>query len=78
MDIAQLRGQGRWDEALELKDDPFERADLLNEQALFTGSADARVAAGRDLVRADETGDASAATAFAGRIDAALTAAAGS
>lgn len=50
---AELRGQGRWDEALELTDDPFERADLLNEQALFTGSAEAREAAGRELLRAE-------------------------
>jgi tetratricopeptide (TPR) repeat protein len=49
----ELRGQGRWDEALELTNDPFERADLLNEQALFTGSAEAREAAGRELMRAE-------------------------
>ena len=52
-DTYALRGQGRWSEALELTDDPFERADLLNEQALFTGSADAREAAGRELLRAE-------------------------
>ncbi|HEU6445421.1 MAG TPA: tetratricopeptide repeat protein [Gaiellaceae bacterium] len=50
---AGLRGQGRWVEALELTDDPFERADLLNEQALFTGSADAREEAERELLRAE-------------------------
>ena len=53
MTIRELRGQGRWDEALELTTDVFERADLLNEQALFTGSADAREAAGRELMRAE-------------------------
>lgn len=52
-DTRALRGQGRWNEALELTDDPIERADLLNEQALFTGSADAREAAGRELLRAE-------------------------
>ncbi len=52
-DTRALRGQGRWNEALELTDDPFERADLLNEQALFTGSAEAREAAGRELLRAE-------------------------
>jgi hypothetical protein len=52
-DVAALRGAGRWDEALELVDDPIERADLLNEQALFTGSAEARAAAGRELDRAE-------------------------
>jgi len=52
-DARALRGQGRWDEALELTDDPFERADLLNEQALFSGSAEAREAAGRELMRAE-------------------------
>jgi tetratricopeptide (TPR) repeat protein len=53
VEIRELRGRGRWDEALELTDDPFERADLLNEQALFTGSAEAREAAGRELLRAE-------------------------
>ena len=53
MDTRQLRGQGRWADALELTDDPFERADLLNEQALFTGSAEAREEAGRELLRAE-------------------------
>ena len=52
-DTRALRGQGLWDEALELTDDPFERADLLNEQALFTGSAEAREAAGQELKRAE-------------------------
>ncbi|MGH3064052.1 MAG: hypothetical protein ACRDMK_06905 [Gaiellaceae bacterium] len=51
-DTRALRGQGRWNEAFELTDDPFERADLMNEQALFTGSAHAREAAGRELMRA--------------------------
>jgi hypothetical protein len=40
--VKELRGTGRWDEALDHVDDPLARADLLNEQALFTGSADAR------------------------------------
>ena len=53
MEIRDLRGAGRWDEALELTSDPFERADLLNEQALFTGSADARTAASLELLRAE-------------------------
>ena len=52
-DTRALRGQGRWNDALELTDDPFERADILNEQALFTGSAEAREAAGRELMRAE-------------------------
>jgi tetratricopeptide (TPR) repeat protein len=52
-DVASLRGEGRWPEALALVDDPLARADLLNEQALFTGSADARAAAGRELDRAE-------------------------
>jgi len=52
-DTRALRGQGRWDEALKLTNDPFERADILNEQALFTGSAEAREAAGRELMRAE-------------------------
>jgi tetratricopeptide (TPR) repeat protein len=53
VDVQELRGQGRWDDALELTADPFERADLLNEQALFTGSAEARDAAARELLRAE-------------------------
>jgi hypothetical protein len=52
-DAKRLRGAGRWDEALALTTDLFERADLLNEQALFTGSAKAREAAGRELLRAE-------------------------
>jgi tetratricopeptide (TPR) repeat protein len=51
--VAELRGLGRWAEALELVRDPLERADVLNEQALFTGSAEAREAAGRELLRAE-------------------------
>jgi tetratricopeptide (TPR) repeat protein len=51
--VAKLRGEGRWREALALVDDPLARADLLNEQALFTGSADARAEAGRELDRAE-------------------------
>jgi tetratricopeptide (TPR) repeat protein len=49
----KLRGAGRWDEALELVDDPLARADLLNEQALFTGSPDARRRAAEELDRAE-------------------------
>jgi tetratricopeptide (TPR) repeat protein len=51
--VGELRGQGRWNEALELTQDPLERADILNEQALFTGSAEAREAAGRELLRVE-------------------------
>lgn len=52
--IARLRGLGRWDEALELVGDaPLIRADILNEQALFSGSAVARAAATRELDRAE-------------------------
>ena len=52
--LARLRGQGRWDEALELAgDDPLQRADILNEQALFAGSAAARAAASRELDRVE-------------------------
>src|SRR5262245_65298302 len=53
-EIARLRGAGRWDEAVELADgDPLLRADLLNEQALYAGSAEARDAAARELDRAE-------------------------
>jgi tetratricopeptide (TPR) repeat protein len=53
-EIARLRGEGRWDEALELAgDDPLLRADLLNERALFAGSAEARELAARELDRAE-------------------------
>lgn len=52
-EVARLRGEGRWDEALELVDDPLARADLLNEQALFAGDADARAAAERELDRVE-------------------------
>jgi tetratricopeptide (TPR) repeat protein len=51
--VAGLRGEGRWREALALVDDPLARADLLNEQALFTGNADARIEAVRELDRAE-------------------------
>jgi tetratricopeptide (TPR) repeat protein len=51
--VTELRGKGRWDEALALVDDPLARADLLNEQALFTGSADARARAAAELDRAE-------------------------
>jgi tetratricopeptide (TPR) repeat protein len=53
-ELRRLRGEGRWAEALELAgDEPLLRADLLNEQALFTGSAEAREAAARELDRAE-------------------------
>jgi tetratricopeptide (TPR) repeat protein len=51
--VRELRGEGRWAEALELVDEPLLRADLLNEQALFAGDARARAAAERELDRAD-------------------------
>ena len=51
--MMELRGAGRWEEALALTSDPLARADLLNEQALFTGSADARARAGDELDRAE-------------------------
>lgn len=51
--VDELRGQGQWVEALALVDDPLARADLLNEQALFAGDADARAAAERELDRAE-------------------------
>ena len=48
--LVSLRGRGRWDDALALAgDDPLLRADILNEQALFAGSADARAAETREL-----------------------------
>jgi tetratricopeptide (TPR) repeat protein len=53
-DVARLRGEGRWAEALEhAGDDPLLRADLLNEQALFAGSAETRELAARELDRAE-------------------------
>ena len=52
-EVSALRGAGRWDEALELAHDPIQRADLLNEQALFTGSPEPRAAAARELDRAE-------------------------
>jgi tetratricopeptide (TPR) repeat protein len=52
--VTRLRGQGRWPEAVELAgDDPLLRADILNEQALFAGSADARREASRELDRVE-------------------------
>lgn len=51
--VEELRGEGRWDEALRLVEDPLARADLLNEQALFQGSEEARAAAERELDRAE-------------------------
>ena len=52
-EVERLRGEGRWDEALALVDDPLSRADLLNEQALFAGDAAARAGAARELDRAE-------------------------
>jgi tetratricopeptide (TPR) repeat protein len=52
-EVDKLRGEGRWAEALALVDDPLARADLLNEQALFAGDADARAEAERELDRAE-------------------------
>ena len=52
-EVAALRGEGRWAEALDLVDDPLVRADLLNEQALFAGDAEARAEAARELDRAE-------------------------
>jgi tetratricopeptide (TPR) repeat protein len=52
-DAKELRGLGHWEEALALTEDPLARADILNEQALFTGSAEARDAARRELLRAE-------------------------
>jgi tetratricopeptide (TPR) repeat protein len=52
-EVSRLRGEGRWAEALELVDDPLARADLLNEQALFAGDAEARAEADRELDRAE-------------------------
>jgi tetratricopeptide (TPR) repeat protein len=49
----ELRGLGRWDEALALTEDPLARADILNEQALFAGSSEARDGARRELLRAE-------------------------
>jgi tetratricopeptide (TPR) repeat protein len=49
----ELRGQGRWAEAVELVDDPLERADILSEQALFSGDGAARTRAARELDRAE-------------------------
>jgi tetratricopeptide (TPR) repeat protein len=51
--VDELRGQGRWAEALAQVGDPLERADLLNEQALFQGSSEARAGAQRELDRAE-------------------------
>jgi hypothetical protein len=51
--VTALRGEGRWEEALAVLDDPLARADLLNEQALFQGSAEARRQAERELDRAE-------------------------
>lgn len=52
--VQSLRGRGRWDDALAVAgDDPLLRADILNEQALFAGSAEARAAATRELDRVE-------------------------
>jgi hypothetical protein len=53
-EIARLRGEGRWQEAVELAgDDSLLCAELLSEQALFAGLAEARQAAARELDRAE-------------------------
>ena len=52
-ELSALRGAGRRDDALELVADPLARADLLNEQALFTGSAAARARAVAELDSAE-------------------------
>ena len=51
--MKNLRGLGRWEEALEHTGDPLARADLLNEWALFAGDEDARRLAGEELTRAE-------------------------
>ena len=51
--MKDLRGAGRWEEALAATSDPLVRADLLNEQALFAGDSDARRRAGDELARAE-------------------------
>lgn len=52
--VARLRGRGQWDDALALAgDDALLRADILNEQALFAGSQEARAAATRELDRVE-------------------------
>jgi len=50
---AELRGLGRWEEALAQTDDPLARAELLNEWALFAGDEDAHARAGDELARAE-------------------------
>jgi tetratricopeptide (TPR) repeat protein len=52
-EIDRLRGEGRWPDAVALTDDPLVRADLLAEQALFAGDAEARRRAGEELDRAE-------------------------
>lgn len=51
--MRELRASGRWDEAVALVEDPLTRADLLNEQALYTGSAAASRRAAEELDRAE-------------------------
>ncbi len=51
--VKELRGLGRWEEALAETDDPLLRADLLNEWALFAGDEAARARAGDELARAE-------------------------
>ena len=53
MTISELRGRGRWAEAIASTEDPLLRAELLNEQALFAGGSEARQAAERELDRAE-------------------------
>ena len=58
MTISELRGRGRWAEAIVSTDDPLLRAELLNEQAL--------------LEEARQAAESSGAIAFLNRVDAAL------
>jgi tetratricopeptide (TPR) repeat protein len=51
--VSELRGRGRWEEALAQTSDPLARADLLNEWALFAGAEDAPARAGDELARAE-------------------------
>lgn len=51
--MKELRGSGRWADALDAETDPLVRADILNEQALFAGDGDAGRRAGEELARAE-------------------------
>ena len=52
-DTRALRGQGRWDEALELTDDPFERGGPPERAGALHGLGGWREAAARELLRAE-------------------------